>query len=141
MHRVLAILPEGMSLPEKRFWPFSPRVGLGCYLMKPSERGSQASLTRPARGEWWCAVTDPYRPCWVTPHRQARHGGQGGDIDVKGTGCPGNTEPHLPPDTALCHTWMAEHHCDSALKSALGQSESLAVIRISRQNFFGCDSG
>ena len=79
----MAILPEGMSLPEKRFWPFSPRVGLACYLMKPTGRVSQASLTRPARGEWWCAVTDPCRPCWVTPHRQARHGGQGGTLSSR----------------------------------------------------------
>ena len=45
-----------MSLPENRFLPFSPRVGLGCHLMKPTGRGSQTLLTRPARGEWWCAA-------------------------------------------------------------------------------------
>ena len=101
-----------MSLPENVFWPFSPRVGLGCYLMKQAGRGSQALLTRPARGEWWCAVTDRVGSAWRR-HRKAWHRGQGGDIDVKGTECSGNTEPHLPWDTALYHTWMTEYYCDS----------------------------
>ena len=60
-------------------------------------------------------------------YTKARHCGQEGDIGVKWTGCSGNTELHLSPDTALYHTWMAEHYCHSALKWELGQSESLAV--------------
>ena len=32
---------------------------------------------------------------------------EGGDIDVKWTGCSGNTEPHLPLGIALGHMWLA----------------------------------
>ena len=69
-------------MPKKFFLPFSPRIGHGCYLMAPTGRGSQTLLTRPARGEWWYAVTDPCSLCRVTP-QEGSAPRAGGDIDVK----------------------------------------------------------
>ena len=56
MNGVFAILPEGMSSPEKRFLALLPTCRPRLLYDEAHGEG-KSIITRPARGEWWCAVT------------------------------------------------------------------------------------
>ena len=63
-------------------------------------------------------------------------------MDVKRTGCSGNTEPHLSPDTALStRGWLSV-----VLRITIGigiwpELENLALISVRQRKIVGSDAG
>ena len=78
----------------------------------PRQRGSNVTHTSGRRGGGGCGER-----CQIRVGHAGWHRWQGWDIDVKGTGCSGNTEPRLPPDRALCtqFIWGSQRETDTEI--------------------------